>query len=72
MSSINFNLAGLFPYDCLYYDKEYGYRACVNGKRMTIASADTLKSLKEQMGLPEYHIAKSDLGRFEACLYGEK
>ena len=72
MSSINFNVAGLYPYDCLYYDKEYGYRACINGTRMTIASADTLKSLKEQMGLPEYHIAKTDLGRFEDCLYGGK
>ena len=72
MSSINFNLAGLYPYDCLYYDKEYGYRACINGTRMTITSADTLKSLKEQMGLPEYHIAKSDLSRFEDCLYAGK
>lgn len=72
MSAINFNVAGVYPYDCLYYDKEYGYRACINGVRMTIASADTLKSLKEQMALPEYHIAKSDLNRFEDCLYGSK
>lgn len=69
MSSINFNVEGLNPYDCLYYDKEYGYRACINGKRMTITSSDTLKSLKDTMGLPEYHIAKDDLSRFEACLY---
>ena len=72
MSDVIFNVADKNPYDCLYYDKEYGYRACINGKRMTIASADTLKSLKEQMGLPEYHIAKSDLSRFEDCLYSEK
>lgn len=69
MSTVNFNIAGINPYDCLYYDKEYGYRACINGKRMTITSSDTLKSLKEVMRLPEYNIAKDDLARFENCLY---
>lgn len=69
MSTVNFNIAGLYPYDCLYYDKEYGYRACINGTRMTINSGDTVKALKETMGLPEYHIPKADLSRFEDCLY---
>ncbi len=71
MSSIAFNVEGIYPYDCLYYDAEYGYRACVNGTRMTIASPDTLKSLKDVMGLPEYHIPKTDLSRFEACIYNK-
>lgn len=72
MSDVIFNVADKNPYDCLYYDTTYGYRACVNGKRMTITSSDTVKALRNEFGLPELNIKVDDLARFEDCLYGEK
>ena len=37
MSNINFNIEdNRYPYDCLYFDTNYGYRACLNGKRLEL------------------------------------
>lgn len=72
MSDVIFNVADKNPYDCLYYDTAYGYRACVNGKRMTITTIETVNALRDQFGLPELNIKQGDLARFEECLYGDK
>lgn len=70
MSSVNFNLTDKsYPYDCLYYDTTYGYRACLNGKRLDIADIKTVNALKNQYGLPELNISSKDVGRFEKCIY---
>lgn len=70
MSDVNFNMvdSGKFM-DLLYYDGSYGYRACLNGKRMDIAKIETVKALKS-LGLPEINIKGDDVSRFEACIYG--
>lgn len=70
MSTINFNVAGANPYDCLYYST-YGYRACLNGTPMDIANMETVYALKDKFGLPELNIKTSDVERFEKCLYGD-
>ena len=43
MAEINFNVTdNSYPYDCLYFDTNYGYRACLNGKRLDIADIKTI------------------------------
>jgi len=70
MSSVNFNLTDTsYPYDCLYFDTTYGYRACLNGKRLDIADIKTVTALKNQYGLPELNISAKDVARFEKCIY---
>lgn len=70
MSSVNFNLTDTsYPYDCLYFDTTYGYRACLNGKRLDIADIKTVTTLKNQYGLPELNISAKDVARFEKCIY---
>lgn len=70
MSSVNFNLLDKsYPYDCLYFDSAYGYRACLNGKRLDIADIKTVTALKNQYGLPELNISAKDVDRFEKCIY---
>lgn len=70
MSEINFNMIDKsFPYDCLYFDTNYGYRACVNGKRLDIADIKTVTALKNQFNLPELNISSKDVERFEKCIY---
>ena len=69
MSEINFNITdNTYPYDCLYHDT-YGYRACLNGKRLDIADIKTVIALKNQFGLPELNISEKDVKRFEKCIY---
>lgn len=69
MSDINFNMTdNSFPYDCLYFDTNYGYRACLNGKRLDIADIKTVQALKK-LGLQELNISQKDVQRFEKCLY---
>ena len=70
MSEINFNVTDKsYPYDCLYFDTNYGYRACLNGKRLDIADIKTVTALKNQFGLPELNISAKDVARFEKCIY---
>ena len=70
MSDINFNLEDKRnPYDCLYFDTNYGYRACLNGKRLDIADIKTVIALKDKLGLPELNISEKDVKRFESCIY---
>lgn len=70
MSEINFNLEDKRnPYDCLYFDTNYGYRACLNGKRLYIADIKTVIALKDKLGLPELNISEKDVNRFEKCIY---
>ena len=70
MSNINFNLTdNSYPYDCLYFDSTYGYRACLNGKRLDIADIKTVTALKNQFCLPELNISAKDVARFEKCIY---
>ena len=70
MSEINFNLEDKHnPYDCLYFDTNYGYRACLNGKRLDIADIKTVLALKDKLGLPELNISEKDVKRFESCIY---
>jgi hypothetical protein len=71
-NDINFNIEDKsFPYDCLYYDTGYGYRACLNGKRLDIADIKTVTALKDKFGLRELNISQKDVKRFESCLYGK-
>ena len=70
MAEINFNVTdNSYPYDCLYFDTNYGYRACLNGKRFDIADIKTVIALKNQFGLPELNISEKDVKRFEKCIY---
>ena len=70
MAEINFNVTdNSYPYDCLYFDTNYGYRACLNGKRLDIADIKTVIALKNQFGLPELNISEKDVKRFESCIY---
>ena len=70
MGEINFNVTdNSYPYDCLYFDTNYGYRACLNGKRLDIADIKTVIALKNQFGLPELNISEKDVKRFENCIY---
>ena len=70
MSEINFNVEDKsFPYDCLYFDTNYGYRACLNGKRLDIAVIKTVIALKDKFGLPELSISEKEVKRFESCIY---
>ena len=70
MGNINFNIEdNRYPYDCLYYDTNYGYRACLNGKRLDIADIKTVIALKDKFGLPELNISEKDVKRFEKCIY---
>ena len=71
MSEINFNVADQHPYDCLYHGKTYGYRACLNGKKIGIAKIETVCSLIDKFGLPDLAVAPEDVKSFEACLFGE-
>ena len=62
MAEINFNVTdNSYPYDCLYYDTNYGYRACLNGKRLDIADIKTVIALKDKFGLPELNISEKDI-----------
>ena len=70
MSDIIFNVADKQPYDCLYYDSTYGYRACLNGTPMDIAKIETVYALKDKFGLEELNIKADDVSRFEKCLFG--
>lgn len=72
MSNVIFNVADKNPYDCLYFSPEYGYRACLNGKRLDISDIETVKSLKNVVGLQELYISVKDVNKFEKCLYGGK
>ena len=73
MGEINFNVTdNTYPYDCLYFDTNYGYRACLNGKRLDIADIKTVLALKNQFGLPELNISEKDVKRFEKCIYWNK
>ena len=70
MAEINFNVTdNSYPYDCLYFDTNYGYRACLNGKRLDIGDIKTVIALKNQFGLPELNISEKDVKRFENCIY---
>lgn len=70
MSEINFNLEDKRnPYDCLYFDANYGYRACLNGKRLDIGDIKTVMALKDKLGLPELNISEKDVKSFEKCIY---
>ena len=70
MSEINFNVTDKsYPYDCLYFDIIYGYRACLNGKRLDIADIKTVIALKDKLGLPELNISEKDVKRLESCIY---
>lgn len=70
MSEINFNMEDKRnPYDCLYFDTNYGYRACLNGKRLDIADIKTVIALKDKLSLPELNISEKDVKRFESCIY---
>lgn len=70
MSEINFNVSdNSYPYDCLYFDASYGYRACFNGKRLDIADIKTVNALKNQFYLPELNVSSKDVDRFEKCIY---
>lgn len=70
MSEINFNVTdNSYPYDCLYFDSSYGYRACLNGKRLDIADIKTVTALKNQFCLPELNISSKDVACFEKCIY---
>lgn len=70
MSDINFNVEDKrCPYDCLYFDTNYGYRACLNGKRLDIAEIKTVLALRDKFGLPELNISEKDVKRFESCIY---
>ena len=70
MSEINFNVTdNSYAYDCLYYDSGYGYRACLNGKRLDIADIKTVTALKNQFCLPELNVSAKDVARFEKCIY---
>ena len=71
MSDVIFNVADKNPYDCLYYDATYGYRACINGKRIDIKDIKTVSTLKDQFGLPDLNISGNDVENFEKCIYGE-
>ena len=71
-NNVNFNIEDKsFPYDCLYYDSGYGYRACLNGKRLDIADIKTVGALKDKFGLPELNISGKDVKHFESCLYSK-
>ena len=68
MSEINFNVAdNSYAYDCLYYDTSYGYRACLNGKRLDIADIKTVSALKNQFCLPELTVSAKDVAHLEKC-----
>lgn len=69
MSDVIFNVADKQPYDCLYFDSAYGYRACLNGKKIGIAKGETVQALKKEFGLPELNIKKEDLKEFEKALF---
>ncbi len=70
MSDINFNIEDKrYPYDCLYFDTEYGYRACLNGKRLDISDIKTVGALKDKFALPELNISEKDVKSFEKCIY---
>lgn len=70
MSEINFNIEDKrYAYDCLYFDTNYGYRACLNGKRLDIADIKTVIALKDKLCLPELNISEKDVKRFESCIY---
>lgn len=70
MSEINFNVSdNSYPYDCLYFDSTYGYRGCLNGKRLDIADIKTVNALKNQFCLRELNISAKDVARFEKCIY---
>ena len=72
MSEINFNVTdNSYPYDCLYFDSSYGYRACLNGKRLDIADIKTVNALKNQFGMAELNISSKDVVRFENCIYND-
>lgn len=71
MSDVIFNVADKNPYDCLYYDATYGYRACINGKRIDIKDIKTVGALKDKFGLPDLNIGGNDVTNFEKCIYGE-
>ena len=71
-NDVNFNIEDKsFPYDCLYFDTNYGYRGCLNGKRLDIADIKTVIALRDKFGLPELNISQKDVIRFESCLYGK-
>ena len=72
MCYVIFNVADKQPYDCLYYDDTYGFRACLNGKQMIISKIETVGALKDKFGLPELNIKADDLERFESCIYGNE
>ena len=70
MSDVNFNLLDKsYPYDCLYFDTNYGYRACLNGKRLDIDDVKTVMALRDKLGLPELNISEKDVKNFESCIY---
>ena len=69
MSDVIFNVADKNPYDCLYFDTNYGYRACLNGKKIGIRDIKTVLALKNQFGLPELNISEKDVADFEKCIY---
>lgn len=71
MSNVIFNVADKNPYDCLYFDNSYGFRACLNGNRLDILDIETVKALKKEYGLPELHISSKDVDKFEKCLYSK-
>ena len=69
MSDVIFNVADKNPYDCLYFDTNYGYRACLNGKKIGISDIKTVLALKNEFGLPELNISEKDVANFEECIY---
>ena len=69
MSEVNFNIANDHPYDCVYHDTNYGYRACLNGKKIGIQKIETVQALMGAFGLPDLHVKAEDVKSFEACLF---
>lgn len=69
MNDVIFNVADKNPYDCLYFDTNYGYRACLNGKKIGISDIKTVLALKNEFGLPELNISEKDVDNFESCIY---
>lgn len=71
MSEINFNVANEHPYDCVYHGSNYGYRGCLNGKKIGFAKIETVTSVMKAFGLPDLEVKAEDVKEFEKALFGE-
>lgn len=71
MSDINFNLANEHPYDCIYHGSTYGYRGCLNGKKIGFQKIETVQSVMRAFGLDDLEVKPEDVKEFEKALFGE-